>query len=251
MTSTMFGTSGSSGTTTLDVEARADDGPIGWAATLRDVILGGQDGLVNVLGLVLGMAAATGDARVIVTAGLAATLAESIAMAGVAYTASGAEAGWVDRRWLTIRVQVEGRAQERARVRAAAIRSLGLSDAQAAAAEEALTADDAAWLAELEAQRTALAPVRETRPVRAALVVGLSTLVGSAVPLGPFLVLPPATAAPIALISAMIVLAAAGALRARAGGTSLRRAAAEMVAIGSLSALAGYAIGVILRVPVT
>ncbi|HLO34828.1 MAG TPA: VIT1/CCC1 transporter family protein, partial [Candidatus Deferrimicrobium sp.] len=55
------------------------------------MILGGQDGLVNVLGLVLGMAVATGSARVVVTAGLAAMLAESIAMAGVAFTSTGAE----------------------------------------------------------------------------------------------------------------------------------------------------------------
>ena len=55
---------------------------------LRDIILGGQDGLVNVLGLVLGVAAATAHSQVIIVAGLAATFAESIAMAGVAYTSA-------------------------------------------------------------------------------------------------------------------------------------------------------------------
>src|SRR5258707_11367600 len=64
--------------------------PAGPVAFVRDVILGGQDGLVNVLGLVLGMAAATGSAHVVVTAGLAALLAESIAMARVAFTSSAA-----------------------------------------------------------------------------------------------------------------------------------------------------------------
>src|SRR5467141_2536264 len=55
---------------------------------LRDIILGGQDGLVNVLGLVLGVAAATQSVRVIFVAGLAATFSESIAMGGVAYTSA-------------------------------------------------------------------------------------------------------------------------------------------------------------------
>jgi vacuolar iron transporter family protein len=55
---------------------------------LREIILGGQDGLVNVLGLVLGIAAATAQTRVIMVAGLAATFSESIAMAGVAYTSA-------------------------------------------------------------------------------------------------------------------------------------------------------------------
>src|SRR3989344_3306425 len=53
---------------------------------LADVILGGQDGLVNVLGVILGVAAASGDQRIIIAAGLAATFAESVSMGAVAFT---------------------------------------------------------------------------------------------------------------------------------------------------------------------
>src|SRR5437870_11826294 len=66
-----------------------EKGGIGRA--LRDIILGGQDGLVNVLGLVLGVAAATAQLRIILAAALAATFSESIAMGGVSYTALLAE----------------------------------------------------------------------------------------------------------------------------------------------------------------
>ena len=55
-------------------------------ADLRDVILGGQDGLVNVLGVILAVATATHDARIVIIAGLAAAFAESISMAAVGYT---------------------------------------------------------------------------------------------------------------------------------------------------------------------
>lgn len=44
------------------------------ASALSDIILGGQDGLVNVLGVILGVAAATSDPHIILVAGLAATL---------------------------------------------------------------------------------------------------------------------------------------------------------------------------------
>lgn len=54
--------------------------------TLRDVILGGQDGLVNVLGIVLGVATAEAVTRTVLIAGLAATVAESLSMGAVAYT---------------------------------------------------------------------------------------------------------------------------------------------------------------------
>jgi VIT1/CCC1 family predicted Fe2+/Mn2+ transporter len=55
---------------------------------LRDLILGGQDGLVNVLGISLGLSAVTEDVRVVIAAGLAATFAESASMGAVAYTSS-------------------------------------------------------------------------------------------------------------------------------------------------------------------
>ena len=58
------------------------------AARWRDVILGAQDGLVNILGLSLGVAAATWSSRLVMIAGLAGTFAESISMAAVAYTST-------------------------------------------------------------------------------------------------------------------------------------------------------------------
>src|SRR4030066_1957933 len=60
-------------------------------SSLRDIILGGQDGLVNVLGLLLGIAVASNDLRIILAGGLAATFAESISMAAVAYTSMRAQ----------------------------------------------------------------------------------------------------------------------------------------------------------------
>ncbi len=54
----------------------------------RDFILGGQDGLVNVLGLVLGVAGATLNTNIVIITGIVATVAESVSMAAVAYTSS-------------------------------------------------------------------------------------------------------------------------------------------------------------------
>src|SRR5216683_4706996 len=55
---------------------------------LRDVILGGQDGLVNALGIILGIAAVTSDAHILIATVLAASIAESISMGAVAYTSA-------------------------------------------------------------------------------------------------------------------------------------------------------------------
>jgi len=220
------------------------------AALIRDVILGGQDGLVNVLGLVLGMAAATGDGRLVITAGLAGMLAEGIAMAGVAFTASGAErdAG----RELRLRLDRERASRAAARGGASLedLRRQGVEPGTLAAVAEAIAAERAALEDEIDALQQAAAPMRETRPIRSALVVGLSTVAGSSIPIIPFVFLAVPAAAWGALIAAGLVLVVAGIERARLTAGNPLRAAAEMLAIGLVSALAGYLIGQILRVPV-
>ncbi|NJD28237.1 MAG: hypothetical protein FIA92_08055 [Chloroflexi bacterium] len=242
---------------TADVAVLLSDAPdvagrsvrAGPAALIRDVILGGQDGRVNVLGLVLGMAVATGDARVVVTAGLAALLAESIAMAGVAYTASGAERQLGDVARIRFRLERESQAAARAAMRRVRLAAAGLSPEARALVEEEAAEEAAAWAEQLERERDALSPVREHRPVRVAAVVGISTALGSAVPLLPFVLLPVMTAVPVALGASALVLVVAGVQRAALAGGSYRRAAFEMLAIGLVSAFAGYLIGQLLRVP--
>src|SRR5437868_3644893 len=59
--------------------------------SLRDVILGGQDGLVNMLGISLGVVAAGGSTHILIVTGLAAAITESISMGAVAYTSFGSD----------------------------------------------------------------------------------------------------------------------------------------------------------------
>jgi VIT1/CCC1 family predicted Fe2+/Mn2+ transporter len=56
--------------------------------SFHNLILGGQDGLVNVLGIMLGLSAAHAQIHLVVVACLAAGFSEAISMAGVAYTSS-------------------------------------------------------------------------------------------------------------------------------------------------------------------
>ena len=55
---------------------------------LRDVILGGQDGLVNILGIILGVIAGGGLKTVLLATGFAAAFTESISMGAVGYTSA-------------------------------------------------------------------------------------------------------------------------------------------------------------------
>ena len=55
------------------------------------MILGGQDGLVNMLAIALGVVAAGGSTHVLVVTGIAAAITESISMGAVAYTSFGTD----------------------------------------------------------------------------------------------------------------------------------------------------------------
>src|SRR5690349_20581602 len=63
---------------------------------LRDVILGGQDGLVNILGIILGVIAGGGSNTVLLAAGFAAAITESISMGAVGYTSAMSERDYYD-----------------------------------------------------------------------------------------------------------------------------------------------------------
>lgn len=61
------------------------------AGNLREIIMGAQDNLTNVLAVVLGVAIGSGELQAIALAGCAAGIAEAISMGGVLYTATRAE----------------------------------------------------------------------------------------------------------------------------------------------------------------
>jgi VIT1/CCC1 family predicted Fe2+/Mn2+ transporter len=70
--------------------AASEPAPPG-AADLREIVMGTQDNLTNVLAVVLGVAIGSGDVKTVALAGLASGLAEAISMGGVLYTATRAE----------------------------------------------------------------------------------------------------------------------------------------------------------------
>jgi VIT1/CCC1 family predicted Fe2+/Mn2+ transporter len=61
------------------------------SASVREVLMGAQDNLTNVLAVVLGVSIGAGRVELVALAGLAAAVAEAISMAGVLYIATLAE----------------------------------------------------------------------------------------------------------------------------------------------------------------
>ena len=216
---------------------------------LSDVILGGQDGLVNVLGVILGVAAATSDSRIVIAAGLAATFAESISMGAVAYTSQLAENDLYhserEREYRHIHLAPDVEVEEIRDI----YRQKGFDGDTLDKIVDVITSNPDVWVNVMMSEEFQLTPPERSRALRSALLVGFSALIGSIIPLAPFFFLNVTLSIFLAVAIAAITLFVVGVYKARVTVGKPFRSGLEMAIIGTISALAGYVVGLIFKVP--
>jgi VIT1/CCC1 family predicted Fe2+/Mn2+ transporter len=219
---------------------------------LPEIILGGQDGLVNVLGVILGVAAATSQSSIVIVAGLAATFAESVSMAAVAYTSKVAEADYYQSEYEREKYEIEHFPEgEREEIRAL-YTAYGFDGDTLEKIVDKITSNHKVWLRVMMEQELKLEVVDRKDGIPSAFIVGTSALVGSFVPLTPFFFLPVYSATLVALIISAVTLFSVGYYKAYTTlGRKLKRSGLEMMVIGLVSAMVGYLVGVIFRVPMS
>jgi predicted membrane protein (TIGR00267 family) len=215
---------------------------------LANVILGGQDGLVNVLGVILGVAAATSDAHIVIAAGLAATFAESISMGAVAYTSTHAENALYhserEREHRHIHLAPDVEVEE---IRAI-YRKKGFEGETLDKIVEVITSNPDVWVDVMMAEEFQLTPPEKSQALRSALIVGFSALIGSLIPLFPFFFWTVNLSIGLSILIAALTLFIFGAYKARVTVGKPLRSGLEMAIIGTVSALAGYVVGLIFKV---
>jgi predicted membrane protein (TIGR00267 family) len=210
---------------------------------LRDVILGGQDGLVNILGIILGVISGGGNRTVLLAAGFAAAITESISMGAVGYTSTVA-----DRDYFAAQRAVEEEAVrddtdlERQEI-TDLYRSKGFSGHLLEQVVGTITANRDRWVGTILEEERHLQPVSNSDVLRSSVVITVATLIGHLIPLLPFVWLPRETALVLALVLSALVLFAVGAYQALTRVGSWWRQGARMVAIGLGAAALGFAIG--------
>lgn len=217
------------------------------ASKLSAIILGGQDGLVNVAGVILGLAAATAETRIIIAGGLAATFAESISMAAVAYTSALADRDYYQSELKQEEIEIESDPDGKKFQLVEIFQEWGFSGEMLEKVVDHVSQDSQQWA------RINMANVRNLQPVQGngllfdAVLVGISAILGSLVPLLPFFFLPATLAVWIGLALTAIVLYAIGAIKARLTVGKPYRSGLQMAAIGMVAALAGFVIGLFFK----
>jgi VIT1/CCC1 family predicted Fe2+/Mn2+ transporter len=210
---------------------------------LYDVILGGQDGLVNILGIILGVIAGGGSNSVLLATGFAASITESISMGAVGYTSSLSQRDYYRaqraREATHISTDPETERQDVRNLYA----QMGFSGELLDGVVDTITANRETWINTIMDQELHLQQVETPSIMRGAVVITIATLIGHMIPLLPFLWLTRTPALITAIVLAALVLFGVGVYSALSLVGDWRKNGAQMVVIGLGAAGVGFVVG--------
>ena len=215
---------------------------------LRAAVLGANDGIVSVAGLVVGVAAGGVGHGAILAAGVAGTVAGAMSMAAGEYVSVQSQADTeradIDAERRELSEEPEAELEELARI----YRHRGLEPALARQVAEQLTDHDA--LGAHARDELGLSESLRARPVQAALASAAAFCAGAALPLAAILLAPPSHTSAVVMSSTVAGLLLSGALAAWAGGAPILRGALRVAFWGVLAMAAAHGIGSLFDVAV-
>jgi vacuolar iron transporter family protein len=210
----------------------------GW---LRAAVLGANDGILSVAGLVIGVAAANSSQSALVTAGLAGLVAGALSMAVGEYISVSSQR---DAEQADLRVEADAIAENRRaelRELAKIYEDRGVEPGLARLVADQLMAHDAVGAHARD--ELGISEVMTARPLQAALTSAAAFTVGALVPVLAVTLSGKAVRIGVTAVLTIVALLGLGALGAQLGGAPRGRAAIRVVTLSTLSMLLTYGIG--------
>ena len=211
---------------------------IGW---LRAAVLGANDGIVSTASLVIGVAAADAGRSSILIAGVAGLVAGAMSMAAGEYVSVHSQADTekadLEREKRELHADDEGERMELAGIYV----GRGLDPKLARQVADQLMAHDA--LGAHARDELGITDTQTARPLQAAIFSAVSFSVGAALPLVVTALSSTTWLLPAVTIFSLLLLAALGAVAARAGGAKIWVGAGRVLLWGALAMAVTAAIG--------
>ncbi len=208
---------------------------------LRAGVLGANDGIVSVAGIVVGVAAATLERAPIFTAGTAGLAAGALSMALGEYVSVSTQRDTEKALLSKERTELDTQPAAELDELAALYEAKGLSPATARTVAEELTDHDA-FAAHIDIE-LGIDPDELTNPWQAAISSAIAFTVGALLPLLAILLPPPALRIPVTVAAVLIALAVTGWISARLGGADAKRATVRVLIGGALAMAITFGIG--------
>jgi len=208
---------------------------------LRAAVLGANDGIVSVAGIVMGVAGATADSHTILIGGLAGLIAGALSMAAGEYVSVSTQRDTEQALLAKERAELEDEPEEELAELAGLYQDKGLSAELALEVARQLTAHDAlAAHAEVE---LGIDPDELTNPWHAAFASMVAFTIGALLPLLTITLFSSSLRVGATVVAVVLALVLTGWLSASAGGAGRARAIGRNVAGGLLAMLVTYLIG--------
>jgi predicted membrane protein (TIGR00267 family) len=211
--------------------------------SLRDVILGGQDGLVNMLGIALGVVAAGGSTHVLVVTGIAAAITESISMGAVAYTSFGSDRDFYLAEMAREQKEISSRPEEEREEIREIYAAKGFKGQLLEDVVSTITSNRETWVSTMMNEELHLQPVAQQSLVQSAVVVTVATLIGHFIPIVPFMVVARTPAIVLSIALSAVTLFGVGVYSAKTLVGDWRKSGLQMLLIGLGAAALGFFIG--------
>ncbi len=211
---------------------------VGW---LRAAVLGANDGIVSVAGLVVGIAASGASAATVLATGVAGTVAGAMSMAAGEYVSVQSQADAEHADLAIERRELHEDPHDELEELAGIYRRRGLSPELAHEVAVQLTAHDA--LAAHARDELGITDELRARPLQAAAASASAFVAGAALPVLTALLAPAPLVTTATIVSTLVGLSITGALAAHAGGAAPVRGAVRVVFWGALAMAAATAIG--------
>ena len=224
-----------------------DDEPHGGAGSgtrlnwLRAGVLGANDGIVSVAGIVVGVAGATLARGPILTAGIAGLVAGAVSMALGEYVSVASQRDSEKALLAQERRELAADPDAELDELAGIYQGKGLSADTARTVARELSERDA-FAAHVDAE-LGIDPEQLTRPKQAAAASAVSFTLGALLPLVAILLPPEAWRIPVTVVAVLAALALTGWVSARLGGAPAARAITRVVLGGAAGLAVTYGIG--------
>ena len=211
---------------------------VGW---LRAAVLGANDGIVSVAGLVVGIAASGASALTILATGIAGTVAGAMSMAAGEYVSVQSQADTELADLAVEKRELHEDPHSELEELAAIYRHRGLTPALAHEVATQLTAHDA--LGAHARDELGITEELRARPMQAALASAGAFVSGAALPVLTALLAPHAIVGQATTVVTLLGLCLTGTLAAHAGGASRLRGALRVTFWGAIAMAAAALVG--------
>lgn len=215
---------------------------------LRAAVLGANDGIVSISGLVVGVASATTNLSVISTAGIAGIIAGAISMAAGEYVSVSSQSDSEKAQIEIEKYELKNFPEEELEELKGIYEKKGLSKKTAENVAKELTGHNALQ-AHLEAE-LGIDPNDLTNPYHAALASAAAFISGAAIPMAVILLTPEELRIPLTFVAVVFALTITGYLSARAGQAKARFAIRRVVLWGAIAMAVTFLIGKIFNVAI-